>query len=152
MKIDDLQAMNFIMMAWQNVLQKTIKNCFAFVAFLTPLDVNPIDSAESDHFIQLENWSNLRNVTAFEDFVRCDLELATCSLLTIYEMIANAETSRDEEDNCSEKPLPSFQKALVGFNTMQEYLISSDLNDKVKMALCAMNFFLRIPKNPYNLK
>ncbi|GBN15368.1 Tigger transposable element-derived protein 4 [Araneus ventricosus] len=51
MKIDILQAMNFIMMAWQNVLQKTIKNCCALGGFLTPADVNPIENAESDHFL-----------------------------------------------------------------------------------------------------
>ncbi|GBN32273.1 hypothetical protein AVEN_113458-1 [Araneus ventricosus] len=61
------------------------------------------------------------------------------SLLTIDEMITNEETSSEEEDNCTEKPLPSFKQALAGFNTMQEYLISSDLNDKVKMALLTVH-------------
>ncbi|GBO13561.1 Tigger transposable element-derived protein 6, partial [Araneus ventricosus] len=135
MKIDVLQTMNFIMMAWQNVLQKTIKNCFALSGFLSPVDINPIENDESDHFVPPENWSNLSDVTAFEVFVHCDSELATCSLLTIDEMIANEETSSEEEDNCTEKPLQSFQQALEGLNTMQQYLISSDLNDKVKMAL-----------------
>ncbi|GBN38699.1 hypothetical protein AVEN_249495-1 [Araneus ventricosus] len=139
MKIDVLQAMNFIMMAWQNVLQKTIKNCFALGGFLTPADVNSIENAESDHFVLPENWSNLSDVTAFEEFVQCDSELVTCSLLTIDEIITNEETSSEEEDNCTEKPLPSFQQALTGFNTMQEYLISSDLNDKVKMALSTVH-------------
>ncbi|GBO33110.1 hypothetical protein AVEN_73613-1, partial [Araneus ventricosus] len=119
--------------AWQNVLQKTI-NCLALGGFLTPVDVNPIENAESDHFVPPENWSNLSDVTEFEEFVQCDSELATCYLLTIDEMIANEETSSEEEDNCTEKPLPSFQQALMDFNTMQEYFISSDLNDKVKMA------------------
>ncbi|GBO42229.1 hypothetical protein AVEN_110160-1 [Araneus ventricosus] len=53
---------------------------------------------------------NLSDVTAFEEFVRCDSELAACSLPAINEMIANEEISSEEED--------------------QEYLISSDLNDK----------------------
>ncbi|GBN44812.1 hypothetical protein AVEN_53671-1 [Araneus ventricosus] len=65
------------------------------------------------HFVPPENWSNLRDVTAFEEFVQCDSKLATCSLLTIEEMSANKETSNEEEDNCTEKPLPSFQQALV---------------------------------------
>ncbi|GBN52717.1 hypothetical protein AVEN_91353-1 [Araneus ventricosus] len=103
------------------------------------MDVNPIENAESDHFVPAENWSNLSDVTAFEEFVQCDSELATCSLLTIDEMITNEETSSEEEDNCAEKPLPSFQQALTGFNTMQGYLISSDLNDKVKMALLTVH-------------
>ncbi|GBM53524.1 Tigger transposable element-derived protein 4 [Araneus ventricosus] len=54
MKIDVLKALNFIMMAWQNVLQKTI-NCFALGGFLTPVDVNPIENAESDYFVPTEN-------------------------------------------------------------------------------------------------
>ncbi|GBO27637.1 hypothetical protein AVEN_23907-1 [Araneus ventricosus] len=127
------------MMAWQNVLQKTIKNCFALSGFLTPVDSNPIENDESDHFVPPENWSNLSDVAAFEVFVKCDSEPATCSLLTIYEMIANEETSSEEEDNCTEKPLQSFQQALAGFNTMQEYLISIDLSDKVKMALLTVH-------------
>ncbi|GBM96420.1 hypothetical protein AVEN_63942-1 [Araneus ventricosus] len=127
------------MIAWQNVLQKTIKNCFALGGFLTPVDVNPIENAESDHFVPPENCSNLSDVTAFEEFVQCDSELATCSLLTIDEMITNEETNSEEEDNCAEKLLPSFQQTLTGFNTMQEYLISSDLNDKVKMALLTVH-------------
>ncbi|GBM44549.1 hypothetical protein AVEN_250533-1 [Araneus ventricosus] len=98
-------------------------------------DVNLIENAESDHFVPPENWSNLSDVTAFEEFVQCDSELAAYSLLTIDEIITNEETRSEEEDNCFEKPLSSFQQALTGFNTMQEYLISSDLNDKVKMAL-----------------
>ncbi|GBN81450.1 hypothetical protein AVEN_65840-1 [Araneus ventricosus] len=80
-----------------------------------------------------ENCSNLSDVTTFEEFVQCNSELATCSQQT------NEETSSEEEDNCAEKPLPSFQQALTGFNTMQEYLISSDLNDKVKMALLTVH-------------
>ncbi|GBM59486.1 hypothetical protein AVEN_240582-1 [Araneus ventricosus] len=152
MKIDVVQAMNFIMMAWRNVLQKMI-NCFALGVFLTPMDVNPIENAESDNFVPPENWSNLSDVTAFEEFVQCDSEFATCSLLTIDEMIANEETSSEEEDNCTEEPLPSFQQALVCFNTMQEYLISSDLNN-VKMALLTMHneLFLCILKKLCNLK
>ncbi|GBM48401.1 hypothetical protein AVEN_12003-1 [Araneus ventricosus] len=103
------------------------------------VDVNPIENAESDHFVPPENWSNLSDVTAFEEFVQSDSELATCSLLTIDEVIANEETSNEKEDNFTEKPLPSFQQALAGFNSMQEYLISSDLNDKVKMALLTVH-------------
>ncbi|GBL87071.1 hypothetical protein AVEN_218767-1 [Araneus ventricosus] len=49
--------------------QKTIKNCFAPGGILTPVDVNPIANAESDHFVPPENWSNLSDVTAFEEFV-----------------------------------------------------------------------------------
>ncbi|GBM15438.1 hypothetical protein AVEN_199685-1 [Araneus ventricosus] len=115
------------------------KNCFAIGGFLTPVDVNPIENAESDHFVPPENWSNLSDVTAFEEFVQCDSELATCSLLTIDEMISNEETSSEEEDNCTEKPLPSFQQALAGFNITKEYLIISDLNDKVKMTLFSVH-------------
>ncbi|GBM76017.1 hypothetical protein AVEN_68964-1 [Araneus ventricosus] len=74
MKFDILQAVNFTMMAWQNVLQKTIKNCFAFGGFLTPVYVNPIENAESDNFVPPENWSNLSDVTALEEFVQCDSE------------------------------------------------------------------------------
>ncbi|GBL66889.1 hypothetical protein AVEN_114324-1, partial [Araneus ventricosus] len=72
-------------------------------------------------------------VTAFEECVQCDSELTTCSLLTIDEMIANEETSSEEEDKRTEMSLPSFQQASEGFNTMQEYLISSD---EVKLAKC----------------
>ncbi|GBM39366.1 hypothetical protein AVEN_119032-1 [Araneus ventricosus] len=86
--------------------------------FSVEVDVNPIEKAESAHFVPPENWSNLSDVTAFEEFVQCDLELVTCSLITIAEMIANQETSSEEEDNCTEKPLPSFQKTWAGFNTM----------------------------------
>ncbi|GBN41226.1 hypothetical protein AVEN_146925-1 [Araneus ventricosus] len=110
-----------------------------------------VENAESDHFVPPENWSNLSDVTAFEEFVQCDSELATCSLLTIGEMIANEKTSSDEEDNCTEKPLPIFQQALAGFNTMQEYLISSDLYDRIKMALSTVHtelFPVHYKKNP----
>ncbi|GBL81933.1 hypothetical protein AVEN_50521-1 [Araneus ventricosus] len=69
---------------------KTIKT-----GFLTPVDVIPIEKAKSDHFVPPGNWSNLSDVTAFEGFVQCDSELATCSLLTIDEMIANDETSSE---------------------------------------------------------
>ncbi|GBL96543.1 hypothetical protein AVEN_229974-1 [Araneus ventricosus] len=89
------------------------KNCFALGGFLTPVDVNPIENAESDHFVPPENWSTLSDATAFEEFMQCDSELATYSLLTIDEMIANEEISSQEEDNCTEKPLPSFQQALA---------------------------------------
>ncbi|GBM74617.1 Tigger transposable element-derived protein 4 [Araneus ventricosus] len=149
MKIDVLQAMNFIMMALQNVLQKTIKNCFAHGGFLASVYVNPVENAESDHFVKPENWSNFSDVSAFEEFVQCDSELATYSLLTIDEMIANEETSSAEEDNCTENTLPSFQQALTGFNTMQVYLIFSDLNDKVKMGLLTLHnelFFCALQK------
>ncbi|GBN31589.1 hypothetical protein AVEN_150680-1 [Araneus ventricosus] len=117
MKIDVLRAMTFIMMTWQNVLPKTM-NCFAVGRFLIPVDVNPIVNAECDHFVAPKNWSNLTDATAFEEFVQCDSKLATCSLLKIDEMIENEEKNSEEKDNCPEKPLPSFQQALAGFNTM----------------------------------
>ncbi|GBM40492.1 hypothetical protein AVEN_28646-1 [Araneus ventricosus] len=85
---------------------------------LSPVDVNPIENAEFDHFVPSKNWSNLSDVTAFEEFVQCDSELATCFLLTIDEMIANEEIINEEEDNSTEKSLTSFQQALSGFNTM----------------------------------
>ncbi|GBM71686.1 hypothetical protein AVEN_127057-1 [Araneus ventricosus] len=97
------------------------KNCFALGGFLIPVDVSPIENAESDHFVPPERWSNLSDVTAFEEFVQCYSELRTCSLRTIDEMIANEETSSEEEENCTKKPLPSFQQVLAGFNTIQEY-------------------------------
>ncbi|GBN89134.1 hypothetical protein AVEN_13261-1 [Araneus ventricosus] len=109
MKIDVLQAMNFIMMAWQNVLQKAIKNCFALGKFLTPVDVNPIKTPNLIILFHQKTGSNLNDVNAFEEFVQCDSELAKCSLLTIDKMIVNQETSSEEEDKCTEKPLPSFQ-------------------------------------------
>ncbi|GBM00264.1 hypothetical protein AVEN_32615-1 [Araneus ventricosus] len=101
------------MMAWQNVLQKTIKNCFTLGRFSTPVDVNSIENTESDNFVPPENWSNLSDVTAFEEFVQCDSKLATCSLLTIDEMIANEETSSEEEDNCTENKLQQSTGSIV---------------------------------------
>ncbi|GBM44094.1 hypothetical protein AVEN_75907-1 [Araneus ventricosus] len=74
--------------------KKLLRAC----VFLTPVNVNPIENAKSDHFFPPENWSNLSDVTAFEEFVQCDSELATCSLLTIDEMITNETTSSEEED------------------------------------------------------
>lgn len=53
-------------------------------------------------------------------------------------MITNEETSSEEKDNGTEKTLPSFQQALLHFNTIQEYLISSDLNNNVKMVILAV--------------
>ncbi|GBO46906.1 hypothetical protein AVEN_123195-1 [Araneus ventricosus] len=152
--LDFGDSKNLDMMAWKNVLQKTIRNCFALAGFLTPVDVNPIENAESDNFAPPENWSILSDVTAVEEFVQCDSKLATCSLRTIDEMIANDETSSEEEDNYTEKSLPSFQQALAGFNTMREYLISSDSNDKVKITLLTLHneLFSLHSKKIYNLK
>lgn len=58
------------------------------------MDFNPIENANSDHFVPTENWSNLNYVTIFEKFVQCDWELKTCSLLPID--VTNDETSLEE--------------------------------------------------------
>lgn len=69
-------------------------------------------------FFPSEKWSDLKHITACEIFAQGDYEIASCSLLTIDEMITN-DVSTSEGDNFTEKPQLNLQYALTSLNTMQ---------------------------------
>jgi hypothetical protein len=72
LKIDILQAIHFIVLAWQRVTQSTIQNCFVKCGHLKKneegSDVTETDRSDEDDGMQDEDWVWLGASTAGVNF------------------------------------------------------------------------------------
>jgi len=99
-KIDILQVIHFIVLAWQQV---TIQKCFNKCNYENINGIQPENPAseildnedeQNDNWIQLgENAS--KYIISFSDYILIDEELVTCGILTIEEMTTE-ENDKDD--------------------------------------------------------
>jgi hypothetical protein len=87
-KINVLEAMHYIMTAWQQITQQTIQNCFRKAGYKYPSNVNEManDDGGGDDFG--EDWEELCGAQKydFQNYVSvdCDVEQVAFQLLKNY--------------------------------------------------------------------
>jgi hypothetical protein len=93
LKIDILCTIHYIVLAWQQVTQSIIQNCFVKCGHMKKnqegSDVTEVNESGEDDVTQDEDWVRLGASTAgvnFDAYVSVDQELATCGLLCMEEM------------------------------------------------------------------
>lgn len=140
MKIDILQAIHFIVSAWQQVTQFTIQNCFVKCGYGDRNEES--DMSEVNRNDEDEDWTQLETGTAgvdFDAYVSVDQELATCGVLSVEEMceevasgssMEEGQVDSDDNDEVDPKPVPSFQEALSAFETMRAFIYAHEIADR----------------------
>lgn len=140
-KVNVLQAINMISLAWNQVKSKTIKNCFIKGGFSEPKqdepnisDENDVDESDDDTIIMDEDdWNLLRAETTFEEYLNCDIDIMTSELCTVDQLIENKLSGAnlsDDEDECDEVSSPSFQDALDSIEKLRTYFVCQNTSEK----------------------
>lgn len=132
-KVNVLQAINMISLAWNQVKSKTIKNCFIKGGFPDPKqderDISDENDDESDDetiIIDEEDWNLLRAEITFEEYVNCDIDIMTSELCTVDQLIENklsGDKVSEDEDECEEVTPPSFQDAMDSIEKLRTYFV-----------------------------
>lgn len=130
-KIDVLQAIYFIVSAWERVTSLVIKNCFN-KAIGNVVEIQEIENVTSNDEEEncLSQFGTI-NLT-FDDYTSVDEEVATCGLVSIQEMITETEEKDDsstDEEQVNSEPPPSFPEALKAYETMRNFLYSNELSE-----------------------
>ena len=107
-KINVLEAMHYVMAAWQQVSQQTIQNCFRKAGHKYQSDGN--EMANDDDFGQ--DWEELRRAQKydFQIYVSVDCHVATSGTETVEELCEAFGSTRsvEEEDENEQEMVPSF--------------------------------------------
>jgi hypothetical protein len=123
-KINVLEAMHYIMAAWQQVSQQTIQNCFRKAGHKYQSDGNEMANDDDDDFGQ--DWEELCRAQKydFQIYISVDRHVATSGIETVEELCEAFGSTRsvEEEDENEQEMVPSFaetyealQKAKVFF-------------------------------------
>jgi hypothetical protein len=143
LKIDILRAIHFTVLAWQQVTQSTIQNCFVKCGHVKKneqgSDVTEIDGSGEDDGTKDEDWVRLGACIAgvnFDAYVSVDQELATCGVLCVEEMCGElgsgscVEEVQGGGDEAEPEPVPSFKEALHGFESMRAFMCAHDITER----------------------
>jgi len=96
-----LDAIHYIIAAWQDVTKETVENCFKKAGFLFH-DDDSIDFDDPDGDISLtdEDRQKLREQeVSLEDYLNIDEQVLTCSEQCLDEIIADVSVRASTEDN-----------------------------------------------------
>ena len=103
------------------VKSKTIKNCFVKAGF--PDSHNETDVKDTV-ILDEEHGKSLQTGISFEEYAKCDDEIATFKLCTTDELIKeNFQDVSSGEDNSKELISSSFNEALKSVETLSENIL-----------------------------
>lgn len=131
-KIDVLQAINFIVVAWENVSPETIQNCFKKAQGNVAVTENVSNhEMENDEIMQFEDGEGV----TFDEYVSVDDKVVTSGVIDIEEMVKEKEGIENESEEDGESStvvteVPTFAEALKGFETVRNFLFSHELSEK----------------------
>ena len=138
-KVDLLQAMEWLKIAWNSVKPETIKNCFGHVGFTESLQLTGADLPEE---IISSKWERIQQAGLAEDLTFEEFALIDENVLvgpetnedSIDEILDQSLPSpggingADDEDMDGEvapiPPLPTFSDAMSSLHLLQRYLRS----------------------------
>jgi hypothetical protein len=109
--INILEAMHYIMAAWQQVSQQTIQNCFCKAGHKYQLDGNEManddDDDDDDNFSQ--DWEEVCRAQKYDFYVSVDDHVATSGVETVKELCKAIGSTRnvEEEDKNEQEMVPS---------------------------------------------
>ena len=110
-KISVLEAMHYIMAAWQQVSQQTIQNCFRKAGHEYQSDGNKMANDDDDDGFG-QDWEELCRAQKydFQSYVSVDRHVATTGVETVEELCETFGSARsvEEEDENEQEMVPSF--------------------------------------------
>jgi hypothetical protein len=111
-KINVLEAMHYIMAAWQQVSQQTIQNCFRKAGHKYQSDGNEMANDDDDDDDFGQDWEDLCRAQRydFQSYVSVDCHYATSGIETVEELCEAFGSTRsvEEVDENEQEMVPSF--------------------------------------------
>ena len=124
-KINVLEAMHYIMAAWQQVRQQTIQNCFRKAGHKYQSDGNEMASDDDDDFGQ--DWEELCGAQKydFQRYVSVDSHVATTGVETVEELCEAFGSTRsveeEDEDESEQEMVPSFTETYEALQKVKAF-------------------------------
>ena len=122
-KINVLEAMHYIMAAWQQVSQQTIQNCFRTAGRKYQSDGNEMANDDDDDFGQ--DWEELCRAQKydFQSYVSVDRHVATSGVETVEELCEAFWSTRsvEEEDENEHEMVPNFAETYEALHKVKVF-------------------------------
>jgi hypothetical protein len=145
-KINVLEAMHYIMAAWQQVSQHTTENSFRKAGHKYQSDGN--EMANDDDFGQ--DWEELCRAQKydFQSYVSVDRHVATSGVETVEELCEACGSTRsvEEEDENEQEMVPSFAETYKALQKVKAFFCAqsgSDVDHENILSLEKLYFQLR---------
>jgi hypothetical protein len=135
LKINVLQAIHFTVVAWRQVMQSTILNCFRQCGYGRELntEANSDSSIEEEDAFH-EDWIRLgaKKDVDFSAYVSVDNELATCGVSSINELCDDHKgggSGGDEGDEREPEPVLSFAEVHAACETVKSFFYAHSIGE-----------------------
>ena len=141
-KINVLEAMHYIMAAWQQVSQQTIQNCIHKAGHKYQSDGNEManddddddDGDDDDDDDDLgQDWEELSTAQKydFQSYVSVDHHVATSDVETVEELCEAFGSARsvEEEDENEQEMVPSFAETYEALHKVKEFFYAHSGSD-----------------------
>jgi hypothetical protein len=160
LKINVLQALHFTVVAWRQVTQSTILNCFRQCGYGRKLytEADLVSSIEDeDAFHEDWIWLGAEKDVNFSSYVSVDNELATCNMSSISELCDDRDgggNSEEEEEGDKREPelVPSFTKAHAAFETVKSFFYAHSIGEHEEQVIMNLELALFRPKRKVSTK
>jgi hypothetical protein len=122
-KINALEAMQYIMAAWQQASQQTIQNCFRKAGHKSQSDGNEMANGDDDDFGQDREELCRAQKYDFQSYVSVDRHVATSGVETDEELGESFGSTRsvEEEDEIEQVMVPSFAETYEALQKVKAF-------------------------------
>jgi hypothetical protein len=134
-KINVLEAMHYIMDAWQQITQQTIQNCFCKAGYKYQSNVNEMANDDDDNDFG-QDWEELCRAQKydFHSYVTVDHNVATSGVSTVEELCkAYGSTRRVEEKNKEDENvqdmMPTFAETYEALEKVKAFFLAHSVTD-----------------------
>jgi hypothetical protein len=124
-KINVLEAMHYIMAAWQQVSQQTIQNCFHKVGHKYQSGGNEMANDDDDDDDFGQDWEELCTAQKydFQSYISMDRHVATNGVETVEELCEAFGSTRslEEQDENEQEMVPSFTETYEALQKLKAF-------------------------------
>ena len=121
-KINILEAMHYIMAAWQQVSQQTIQNCFCKAGHKYQSEGNEMANDDDDFSQDWEEMCRAQKYN-FQIYVSVDRHVATSGVETVEGLCETLGSTRsvEEEDENEQVMVPSFTETYEALQKVKAF-------------------------------
>jgi hypothetical protein len=153
-KINVLEAMHYIMDAWEQITHQTIQNCFRKDGYKYQSYVNEMaNDGDDDDFGQ--DWEELCGAEKydFQNYISVDCDVATSGVSTVEELCeAYASTrtveEKNKEDKNEEDMVPSFAETYEALEKVRAFFYAHSVTDTDRERILGLeNSYFQLRQN-----
>jgi hypothetical protein len=132
-KINVLEAMHYIMAAWQQITEQTIQNCFRKAGYKYQSNVNEMATDDDDDDDFGEELCGAQKYD-FQNDVSVDRDVATSGVSTVEELCAVYGSTRsveekNKEDENEQDMMPSFAEKYEALENVKVFFYAHSVTD-----------------------